>query len=70
MAIDLGRFEDVGFADVIYTGKSREEMCRVLKANAKKFGIKLKINYVPKSPVGSVVLDTRTGRLSIIQREE
>lgn len=64
--IDLGHFEDVGYADVICTGKSREETTENAKRIAKKFGIKIKIKYVDRHPVGSVVLDTRTGIVALI----
>lgn len=66
MEVDLGRCEDVGFADVIRTGRSREETTNDAKRIAKKLGIKLNINYVPEFTVGSVVLDTRTGRCSLV----
>ena len=64
--IDLGHFEDVGYADVICTGKSREETTEDAKRIAKKLGTKLKINYVSEFPAGSVVLDTRTGIVALI----
>ncbi len=63
--IDLGTFEEIGYADVIHTGKSKEEVLRILRKNAKKLGITLKINHVPRHPVGSVVLDTRTKRVAL-----
>lgn len=59
--IDLGRFEDIGYADVIQTGMSKEETERKLREIAKKLGIKIKIKH-GEHPKGSVILDTRTGR--------
>ncbi len=61
--IDLGSFEEIGYADVIRTGKSREELCRFFRKKSKELGIKIKIKHVHEHPVGSVVLDVRTGLL-------
>ncbi len=63
--IDLGTFEEFGYADVIHTGKSKKEVLRILRKTARQLGITLKINHVPRHPVGSVVLDTRTERVAL-----
>ncbi len=66
MEVDLGSFEDFGYADVVRTGKSREETCRILRKKAKELGIKIKIKHVRDHPEGSVVWDVRTGRVTLI----
>ena len=64
--IDLGRFEEIGYADVINSGKPQKEVCRLLREKAKELGVKIKIKHVRKHPKGSVVLDARTGRVALI----
>ena len=59
--------EEIGYADVIRTGKSREELCKLFRKKAKELGIKIKINHVRKHPPkGNVILDVRTGRVSLV----
>ena len=59
MRIDLGRFEDFGYADVLQTGLSGDEVERRVRAKAKKLGVKVIIN---RTPLKGVVLDVKTGR--------
>ena len=43
--IDLGTFEEVGYADQIRTGKSREETAKDVKRIAEILGINVNIKY-------------------------
>ncbi len=63
--IDLGTFEEFGYADVIHNGKSRKENCRLAREVAKKLGLKIKIRHVRRHPKGSVIWDVRTGRVAL-----
>lgn len=65
MKLDLGRFEDFGYAEVIQTGLSREEIEKYLRAKAKEMRVKIKIKHVYEHAKNQVVYDVLTGRCFI-----
>ena len=69
MKVDLGRFEDFGYADVIQTGHTKEQLIRMLEENARKLGVEIKIKVVGKHPKINgrppVIWDAKTGRCSM-----